>query len=140
MGALGAILERPFEQFNFGSIFLSILVAKRVPKGRHLGTQNGAQDDPKSIKKSSQKTIAFGIALKTVLGRSWADLGRILGALGGQNRAVAHTALVFSKIDLFEEKWCQDASWDDLGSIWVAKRGRLGGPKGTQEASKTRPK
>ena len=51
LGALGAILERPFEQFNFGSIFLSILVAKRVPKGRHLGTQNGAQDDQKSIKK-----------------------------------------------------------------------------------------
>ena len=24
----------------------------------------------------------------------------------------------------------QDASWDDLGSIWVAKRGRVGRPWG----------
>ena len=63
-----------------------------------------------------------------------------MGDLGGQNRAVAAAALVFSKIDVLEEKWCQDACWDDLGSIWVAKRGRLGRPKGTQEASKTNPK
>ena len=60
--------------------------------------------------------------------RSWADLGPVLGAPEGQNRAVARAALVFVKIDVFEEKWSQDASWDDLGSIWVAKRGRLGRP------------
>jgi len=40
-------------------------------------------------------------------------------------------ALIFLKIDLFEEKWSQDASWDDLGPVWVAKRGRLGRPFGT---------
>ena len=67
--------------------------------------------------------IAFYIVLKTVLGRSWGDLGLILGGLGGQNRAVATAALVFSKIDVLEENWCQDLSWGDLGSIWVAKRG-----------------
>ena len=76
--------------------------------------------------------IAFWIALKTVLGRSWGDLGLILGGLEGQNRAVAAAALVFSKINVLEEKWCQDASWDDLGSIWVAKRGRLGRPLGVK--------
>ena len=45
-------------------------------------------------------------------------------------------ALVFWKIDLFEEKWSQDASWDDLGPIWVAKRGRLGRPFAAQVGPK----
>ena len=34
------------------------------------------------------------------------------------------------EISVFEVKWSQDASWVDLGSVWVAKRGRLGRPFG----------
>ena len=40
------------------------------------------------------------------------------------------------KIDVFEKKWSQDASWDDLGSIWVAKGVRKGRPLETKVASK----
>lgn len=40
------------------------------------------------------------------------------------------------KNDVFEAKWSQDGSWGDLGSIWVAKRGRLGRPLEGQVGSK----
>ena len=40
------------------------------------------------------------------------------------------------KNDVFEAKSSQDGSWGDLGSIWVAKRGRLGRPFGTYVESK----
>ena len=40
------------------------------------------------------------------------------------------------KIDVFEAKSSQDGSWGDLGSIWVAKRGRLGRPLEGQVGSK----
>ena len=36
------------------------------------------------------------------------------------------------EIDVFEKIASQDASWADLGSIWVAKRGRLGRPFGVK--------
>ena len=35
-------------------------------------------------------------------------------------------------IDLFEQKSSQDASWDDLGPIWVATRGSKRAPFGTE--------
>ena len=54
-----------------------------------------------------------------ILASSWAVLGvKIV--------LPPRAALIFLKIDVLEKKWCQDTSWDDLGSIWVAK----GGPKG----------
>ena len=40
------------------------------------------------------------------------------------------------KNDVFEAKWSQDGSWADLGSIWVAKGGRLGRPLEGQVESK----
>ena len=40
------------------------------------------------------------------------------------------------KNDVFEAKWSQDGSWGDLGSIWVAKGGRLGRPLEGQVESK----
>ena len=66
--------------------------------------------------------------LREVLGRSWVALGAILGRLGPQNRAVAHTGLVFLKNHVFEKIGCQEATWVDLGSIW----GGFGSPKGVQ--------
>ena len=95
---------------------------------------------PKTDQNRCQKRSRKKMVLKIVLEPSWADLGSSWVPSWGQNRAVAAAALIFSKIDVLEEKWCQDACWDDLGSIWVAQRGRLGRPKGTQEASKTTPK
>ena len=44
------------------------------------------------------------------------------------------------KNDVFEAKSSQDGSWGDLGSILVAKRGRLGAPKRPQIGPKSRPK
>ena len=60
--------------------------------------------------------------LGVVLGRSWVVLGAVLGQLGPHFRAVAAVALVFLKIDVFEKMRCQKVTWDDLGSIWGAKR------------------
>ena len=40
-------------------------------------------------------------------------------------------------IDLFEQKSSQDVSWDDLGPIWVAKRGSKRAPFGTEVEPKT---
>ena len=60
---IGAILERSFERSNFRSIFGSILVAKREPKGsrRHPGE---SWRGPGGVLGGSW----------AVLGRSWSDL------------------------------------------------------------------
>ena len=61
--------------------------------------------------------------------RSWADLGPILGSVF----VVLYWFLYYLvEIDVFEKKMSQDLSWDDLGTIWVAKglqKGRLWGHK-----------
>ena len=43
--------------------------------------------------------------LGAVLERSWVDFGSSWVPPEGQIRAVANTALVFLKIDVFEKKW-----------------------------------
>ena len=79
LGGLVAILGRHFERSNFRSIFGSILVAKRVPKGRHFGSQNGAKTDPKTMSKFKSEKVT-----------SWKRLGSILvrfrGVPGGHFR------------------------------------------------------
>ena len=72
LGGLGAILERSFEQSNFRSIFASILVVKREPKGMHFGSQNGPQIDPKTRSKFNSEKVP-----------SWKRRGSILGRVGG---------------------------------------------------------
>ena len=54
--------------FNFSYFFGAILGAKRVPKGRHFGSQNGAKIDPKSRCKFKSEKVT-----------SWSRLGAILG-------------------------------------------------------------
>ena len=62
------------------------------------------------------------------MGRSWPDLGAVLGSI----LLIFHWFYYyFVEIDVFEKEASQDPSWADLGSIWVAKRGRLGRPFGT---------
>ena len=63
-GGLGAT----FGALRFLMIFKSILEAKRVPKGRHFGSQNGAKNDPKSRCKFNSEKIT-----------SWSRLGAIWG-------------------------------------------------------------
>ena len=59
-----------------------------------------------------------------------------MGPQEGQNRALAQGGAHILKNNVFEAKWSQDGSWGDLGSIWVAKRGRLGGPLEGQVGSR----
>ena len=58
-----------------------------------LGAQEGPKlepkDDQKAVLKSMQKALACYNGLKTDLGRSWADVGAILGSQEGENRALA---------------------------------------------------
>ena len=68
--------------------------------------------------------IAFQTGLKTVLGRSWRDLGPVLRSKILQFYWFFY---YFVEIDVFEKKSSQDASWPDLGPIWVAKGGPRGG-------------
>ena len=89
LGALGAVLDRlrvvlggvdgqERRASDFAPLLDGFLAPSWVPKEG----QDGAQNDQKSIQKSSQKTIVFWTGLKTISGRSWADLGLILGGLG----------------------------------------------------------
>ena len=78
---------------------------------------------PKSIPKRGQNLRAKKSPLGTDLGRFWVVLGRARRAFLLKFYWFLY---YFVEIDVFEKKWSQDASWDDLGSIWVAK----GGPKG----------
>ena len=62
------------------------------------------------MSKTKTKKEALEDRLGRVLGRSWADLGPILAGLGAQNRAVAHTGLVFLKTKVFEKVRCQEST------------------------------
>ena len=58
---------------------------------------------------------------------SWSRLGSILGRLGcrlGVKIVLSpRVALVFLKIDFLKKMRVQEATWVDLGSIWVAQEG-----------------
>ena len=58
-------------------------------RGAQEGAKTEPKDDQKAILKSMQKTLACYNGLKTDLGRSWADVGAILGSQEGENRALA---------------------------------------------------
>ena len=74
--------------------------------------------------KSTLKTIESWNDLKTVLGRSWVDLGPVLGSF----LVILYWFLYyFVEIDVFQKMWSQDVSWDDLGSIWPPKGDQDGG-------------
>ena len=66
LGRNGVVLGRLLGHFDFGLFSGAILGAKRVPKGRHLGSQNGAKIDPKSRCKFKSENIT-----------SWSRLGSI---------------------------------------------------------------
>ena len=99
-----------------GSIFGPSWVPKREPKR----TPRRPKIDPKIVLKNDRVLDR----LKTVLGRSWADLGAILGSKKLKFYWFLH---YFVEIDVFEKKSTQDTSWVDFGSIWVAEGVVLGG-------------
>ena len=71
-----------------------------APQSAPRGGQGGAQDDQKSIQKFLQKTIPSWNDLKTVLGRSWADLGPVLGSKCAKNHGKTYG---FVNIDVFDK-------------------------------------
>ena len=86
LGRLGAKLcglGATFGALDFLLLFGAILVAKRVPKGRHFGSQNGANiDKQKRCKFKSEKVT------------SWSRLGAIftfLIKMGVQERSETKT-------------------------------------------------
>ena len=61
--------------FDFFIFFGTILGAKRVPKGRHFGSPNGAKIDQKMRCKLKSKKVASWNRLGAILGRFPSDLG-----------------------------------------------------------------
>ena len=99
--------------------------------------------EPKSIPKGvkiegdfQERKDALQDRLGEVLEPSWNDLGSSWVPSWGQNRAVAHTALVFFENRFFEEdkrsRRVLDRTWLDLG----AKRLQKGGQKGPKRHPK----
>ena len=133
LGGSGAVLARSWSDFlnspisdpSFYRFFLrfwSVLVAHRVPKGSHFGSQNGAKIDPKTGSKFKTEKVASGKRLGTILARFGGRPGRIF----------IDFLLVFI---LFPENpcfSCQEASKSDPG----AKKTE----KWSQKASQNDPK
>ena len=68
LGRNWVVLGRLLGHFDFHLFFRTILGAKRVPKGRHFGSQNGAKTDEKKRCKFKSEKVT-----------SWSRLGAILG-------------------------------------------------------------
>ena len=92
-------------------------------------SQNATQEGPKSKTKTKMKKEGVSDRLGAVLGRFWVVLGAVLEPW---KRSRHYACPCFVKIHVFEKMKCQEATWTDLGSIWVTKRlqnGRRGGSK-----------
>ena len=68
LGRNWVVLGRLLGHFDLLLFFGTILGAKRVPKGRHFGSQNGAKIDQKKRCKFKSEKVT-----------SWSRLGAILG-------------------------------------------------------------
>ena len=121
-GDLGAT----FGAVRFRIDFLIDFDAKRVPKGRHLGSQNGAKIDPKTRSKSKREKVA-----------SWKRLGSILRRLGvvlapfGPPKCLPFGTLFALKID--------QKSIRNRTPLKVAPRSPQDRPRPSQDASRTPP-
>ena len=82
-------VARPAQGALLGSIFgwpWGAQVDFWIALGAQEGAKTDPEDDPKAILKSMLKTLACYNGLKTDLGRSWADLGAILGPGGSKSK------------------------------------------------------
>ena len=92
-------------------------------------SQNRTQDGPKSKTKTRSKKEDLKDRLGAVLGRSWVVLGAVLGSC---LMVLYWFFILFRGNRRFEKKRFQEATWTDLGSIWVAKRLQNGGQGGSK--------
>ena len=84
----------------------------------------GVKTDPKSTSKRRRNLRAKKLRLGSDLGRFWFVFG---GCRGGIFVDFLLVFALFRGNRRFRKKSFQDASWVDLGSIWVAKAVVLGG-------------
>ena len=75
LGRNWVVLGRLLGHFNFSLFFGAILGAKRVPKGRHFGSQNGAKIDATSRRKFKRENVTSWIRLGSILARFPIRLG-----------------------------------------------------------------
>ena len=99
---------------------------------RH-GTQNGSKNGPKSKTKTKTKKEGLEDRLGPVLSPSWVVLGLVLGPW---KRPKHYARRCFVNNRVFEKMKCQEATWAELGPIWM----RFGCPRGSKMEPKRVPK
>ena len=124
LGAPGTLLGRHIERSDFRSILSSILVPKRMPKGRHLG----APREPIARQNGRLNRVEFSIAKKSRPGGSFCRYGVVWGRRGGG--VFIDFLLVF--VLFHRNRPCRSCkpSKSHLGATKVAKWPQLGGQEG----------
>ena len=102
LGRNWVVLGRLLGHLDLLLFFGTILGAKRVPKGRHFGSQGGAKIDKKRGADSRAKKSPLGV----VLVRFWVDFQGVLGS----KMMIFHCFLkVFVNINVFDKDECPRA-------------------------------
>ena len=118
---------------SFFDHFLIDFDPKRVPKGRHLGSQNGAKINPKIMQNRSQFSTAKKLPLVNDLGRSWV----VLEGAGGAFLLIFYWfSYYFVKIDVLEEDRCPRAIRERKRAKKGPKREAKRDPRGTKNETK----
>ena len=112
----------------------------RAGLGRPTGSKKGPNMAPKMRPKTDQnrrqKRRQKKPLFKIVLGRSWSNLGAILGRFDLPNRALAKGGARFFENSCFRKS---KVSRGNLGRTWAnlgAKKAPKGSPRGSQDGAK----
>ena len=107
-----------------------------MPKGRHLGSQNGAKIDPKTIQNRSR----FSRTKKHSSRPSWERLGAILIRSGDPSWVIflnlAGVLQWFRENHYFRKNDVSRCVLEPLGAIWAPERAQKGGQKGPKRHQK----
>ena len=120
-----------------GPKFGRFLVSFWEPKGLPEGTQNRAQDGPKSIIILNVKKVPLQDRLGCVLGRSWDLFGAILG---GKNLQIPLRFPWFFENQLFGKNHVLRVVLEPTWSQLDLPRAPKWSPRGTQNGTKNRSK
>ena len=133
LGPLGAFLRPLGGALARGPKFGRFLVPFWEPKGLPEGTQNRAQDGPKSIIILNVKKVPLQDRLGCVLGRSWDLFGAILG---GKNLQIPLRFPWFFENQLFGKNHVLRAVLEPTWSQLDLPRAPKWSPRGTQNETK----
>ena len=107
-----------------------------MPKGRHLGNQNGAKIDPKTTQNRSR----FSRTKKHSSRPSWERLGAILIRSGDPSWVIflnlAGVLQWFRENQHFRKNDVSRCVLEPLGAIWAPERAQKGGQKGPKRHQK----